>query len=58
MTLVTVLPSWGTPEESSNTDPTDAIPATQEQAKNSPLLGVNIPLTNQYRLNFTAVSYP
>jgi hypothetical protein len=37
---VTNDPNWGFPDESSKIEPTDAIPATQELIKNSPLFGV------------------
>jgi hypothetical protein len=38
--LVTKLPSWGWPEESSKIEPTAAIAAMQEPAKSTPLFGV------------------
>jgi hypothetical protein len=40
MAVVTPVPQSGVPEDSSKIEPTAAIAATQEPAKNSPLLGV------------------
>ena len=37
---VTGVPNWGVPDESSKMEPTAAIAATQEIAKNAPLFGV------------------
>lgn len=38
--VVVVLPNSGCPDDSSNTQPTAAIAATQERSKRIPLLGV------------------
>jgi hypothetical protein len=40
--LVVKAPSWGVPEDSSNTEPTAAIAATQEPPNNTPLFGVTV----------------
>jgi len=52
---VTWLPKSGSPEESSKIEPTAAIAAIHEQARNKPLLGV-IVFTNTppYTTGFTA----
>jgi hypothetical protein len=42
---VVVVPKSGVPDESSNTQPTAAIAATQEPARKMPLLGVMIIIT-------------
>jgi len=38
------LPRSGSPEVSSNTEPTAAIALMQEPARNKPLIGVNVPI--------------
>lgn len=40
MIEVGAAPSWGVPDDNSNTEPTAAIAATQDTAKNAPLFGV------------------
>lgn len=42
MMLVVKAPNWGVPEDSSNTEPTAAIAATQEPPNNTPLFGVTV----------------
>ena len=39
---VGVSPNWGCPEVNSNTEPTEAMAAIQQLARNKPLLGVII----------------
>jgi len=46
ITLVFVCPSWGTPDESSKTEPTLAMAVTQERSSSTPLLGVMYILIN------------
>lgn len=56
--VVSSPPNSGSPEDSSKIEPTAAIAAMQDRAKNNPLLGVNIliiQLTVLYTLNTEVV---
>lgn len=47
MMPVVRVPSWGSPDDSSNIEPTAAIAATQEPPKKTPLFGVTLPIPNK-----------
>ncbi|NET72141.1 MAG: hypothetical protein F6K62_14750 [Sphaerospermopsis sp. SIO1G2] len=54
MMLVVWTPKSGSPELSSNTEPTAAIAVTQQIPKNRPLFGVKYTTKPPYPTGFTA----
>jgi hypothetical protein len=58
MIPVVKLPNCGSPDDSSNTEPTAAIAATQDPANNTPLFGVTPISPRKMQFSVLQVEFP